>query len=183
VWLDAAGMSKGINHDRQHLGIILAAGKSVKIRQTNAAYNAKLTLRLLNDDRETEAEFSVGSTWIEARIEAVSVPFIDTPYVEGMPVVEFEYPDTVKMLPVYRKGEDEVAFFDRWDTQDAEFGLIESEYTTLLIPKISKKELKALGEVKNIDGLIAYYDRIFTFYNALAGVSFEPEHDSDRNKK
>jgi hypothetical protein len=183
VWLDAVGMSKGINHDRQHLGIILAAGQSVKIRQTNAAYNAKLTLRLLNDDRETEAEFSVGSTWIEAHIEAASVPFIDTPYVEGMPVVEFEYPDTVKMLPVYRKGEDEVAFFDRWDTQDAEFSLIESEYATLLIPKISKKELKALGEVKNIDGLIAYYDRIFTFYNALAGVSFEPEHDSDRNIK
>lgn len=86
VWLDAAGMSKGINHDRQHLGIILAAGQSVKIRQANPAYNAKLTLRLLNDDRETEAEFSVGSTWIEAHIEAASVPFIDTPYVEGTPV-------------------------------------------------------------------------------------------------
>jgi hypothetical protein len=34
-----------------------------------------------------------------------------------------------------------VAFFNRWDVQDAEFGLIKSEYTTLLVPKISKKEL------------------------------------------
>ncbi|WP_221179209.1 putative mucin/carbohydrate-binding domain-containing protein, partial [Pseudomonas protegens] len=183
VWLDNAGMSKGINHDRQHLGIILAAGQTVRIRQTNTQFSAKLTMRLLNDDRKTEAEFSVGSSWVETRINVTSVPFIDTPYVEGMPVVEFEYPDTAKTLPLYRKGENEVAFFRSWDTQDAEFGLIESEYTTLLVPKISKKELKnlELGEAKNIDGLIAYYERVFTFYNALTGISFEPERDSDRN--
>ncbi|MEQ1962161.1 putative mucin/carbohydrate-binding domain-containing protein [Xenorhabdus khoisanae] len=184
VWLDAAGMSKGIGHDRQHLGIILAAGQTIRVRQVNAAFSDKLTLRLLNDDRKTEVEFSVvGSTWVEASVNAVSVPFIDTPYVDGVPMVEFEYPDTAKTLPVYRKGENEVAFFSRWDTQDAEFGFIDSEYATLLVPKISKKELKALGEAKNIDGLIAYYDRIFTFYNALTGVSFEAEHDSDRNIK
>ncbi|POT55259.1 peptidase M60 viral enhancin protein [Citrobacter amalonaticus] len=183
VWLDAAGMSKGINHDRQHLGIILAAGQAVRIRQTNAAFNEILTMRLLNDDCKTEAEYLIGSTWVEASLNAASVPFIDTPYVDGMPVVEFEYPDTAKTLPVYRKGENEVAFFSRWDTQDAEFGFIESEYANLLVPKISKKELKALGEAKNIDGLIAYYEGIFTFYNALAGISFEPERDSDRNIK
>lgn len=111
VWLDAAGMSKGINYDRQHLGIILAAGQSMKIRQTNAMYSAKLTMRLLHDDHKTETEFSIGSTWVEAHIDAASVPFIDTPYVEGTPVVKFEYPDTAKILPVYRKGENEVAFF------------------------------------------------------------------------
>ena len=61
VWLDAAGMSKGIDHDRQHLGIILAAGQVLRVRQTNAAFTGKLTLRLLNDDSKTEAEFSVGA--------------------------------------------------------------------------------------------------------------------------
>ncbi len=124
VWLDAAGMSKGINHDRQHLGIILAAGQALRIRQTNAAFNEKLTMRLLDDDRKTEVEYRIGNTWVEASLNAASVPFIDTPYVDGKPVVEFEYPDTAKTLPVYRKGENEVAFFSRWDNQDAEFGFI-----------------------------------------------------------
>ncbi len=183
VWLDAAGMSKGIDHDRQHLGIILAAGQVVRVRQTNAAFSGKLKLRLLNDDSKTEAEFTIGSSWVEASVKAVSVPFIDTPYAAGAPVVEVEYPDTSKILPVYRKGENETAFFARWDNQDAEFALVESDYAALLVPKISKKELKALGEAKNIDGLIAYYDRIFTFYNALAGVSFEAENASDLNIK
>jgi hypothetical protein len=181
VWLDAAGMSKGIGHDRQHLGIILAAGQVIRVRQTNAAFSASLTLRLLNDDGKTEADFSIGSAWVEASVNAVSVPFFDTPYVEGVPNLEFEFPDTSKSLPVYRKGENETTFFAHWDDQDAEFALIESEYVNILAPKISKKEMKSLGEAKNIDGLIAYYERIFTFYNALTGVSFEAERDSDRN--
>jgi hypothetical protein len=48
TWLDATGMSKGIDHDRQHLGIILAAGQQIKARQTNTAL-IKLTspLRIL----------------------------------------------------------------------------------------------------------------------------------------
>lgn len=183
VWLNAAGLNKGITHDRQHLGIILAAGQTVRIRQANAAFNEKLTLRLLNDDSNTEAKFSIGNTWVEASPHAVSVPFIDTPFIQGKPVLEIEYPEAVKILPVFRKGENEAAFFSRWDTQDAEFGFIESEYANLLVPKVSKKDLKSLSEAKNIDGLIAYYDRIFTFYNSLTGISFEPEHDSDLNIK
>lgn len=183
VWLDAAGMSKGIGHDRQHLGIILASGQVIRVRQTNASFSAKLKLRLLNDDNKTEADFSIGSAWVEASVNAVSVPFVDTPYVEGAPILEFEFPDTSKSLPVYRKGENETTFFARWDAQDAEFAFIESEYANILVPKISKKELKSLGEAKNIDGLIAYYHRIFTFYNALSGVSFEAESDTDRNIK
>lgn len=183
AWLDNAGMTKGLNHDRQHMGIILAAGQKVRIRQTNANFSANLSMRLLNDDNQTEAQFSISSSWVEASVNAVSVPFIDTPYTSVKPVVEFEYADTAKRLPVYRKGENEVAFFSRWDTQDAEFGLIESDYAILLIPKNSKQTLKEIAEVQKIDGLIAYYDRIFTFYNALTGISFEPERLTDLNIK
>lgn len=145
VWLDAAGMSKGIGHDRQHLGIILAAGQRVRVRQTNATFTTKLKLRLLNDDNKTEAEFSIGNAWVEASVNAGSVPFIDTPYVAGAPAVEFDSSEAAKALPVYRKGENEVAFFARWDAQDAEFSLVDSEYATLLVPEVSKNDLKSLG--------------------------------------
>lgn len=53
TWLDKAGLAKGINHDRQHLGIVLKAGKTIRIRQTDPNFTAKLTLRLLNDDSKT----------------------------------------------------------------------------------------------------------------------------------
>ncbi|WP_025246067.1 hypothetical protein [Candidatus Sodalis pierantonius] len=74
-WLDAAGMSKGINHDHQHLGIILAANQTLRVRQVDVAFSSTLTLRLLNDGRKTEANFSVGRNWVEVSVSAVSVPF------------------------------------------------------------------------------------------------------------
>lgn len=181
VWLDAAGMLKGIKHDRQPLGIILAAGNTLKIRQSNAKFKANLKLRLLNDDCQTESEVSIGSNWVEVNIHVASVPFIDTPYMNGKPVVEFVYEYTEKTLPIYSKGESETAFFASWDAQDAEFGFITSEYVNLLVPKVSKKQLMELGEGQNIDVLLAQYDSIFTFYNELAGLYFEPTRESDRN--
>lgn len=181
TWLDAAGMSKGINHDRQHLGIILAAGQVIKIRQTNTAFTGSLKLRLLNDDNKTERLAEVGSNWVTVSVNAVSVPFIDTPYGSITPKIEYEYPDNAKKLPVYRQGESESLFFNLWESQNAEFGLIEGNYMILLIPKISKDKLKTLGEAENIDGLIGYYESIFTFYNALTGLSFEPQRASDLN--
>jgi len=68
----------------------------------------------------------VGSSWVPLSVNAVAVPFIDTPYTSGVaPVVEYEYPNNSKSLPVYRRGESESAFFSAWESQNAEFGLIE----------------------------------------------------------
>lgn len=105
VWKDSAGLDKGLNHDRQHLGIILAAGQVLKIRQTNAIFNQKLTCYLLNGDRKTEIKFSFGNTWVEVKTTKASVLFIETPYIEGQPQVTFKYADDTKILSVYYEGE------------------------------------------------------------------------------
>ncbi|OJJ33574.1 hypothetical protein ASPWEDRAFT_624491 [Aspergillus wentii DTO 134E9] len=185
-WLDAAGMSKGIDHDRQHLSIVLAADKTIKARQTNPAFKGELTLRLLNDDRETEASKRIGTSWAPLDVKAVSVPFIDTPYVDSstdaaQPVVEYEYPDDSKKLPVYRKGQNQSDFFKEWDNQKAEFALLDSRFTQVLVPVIDKETLRRPQEVGDIEGLIGYYERVFSFFNAITGLSFEPDHPSDLN--
>ncbi|PVF58863.1 hypothetical protein BCY80_20310 [Yersinia pestis] len=83
-WLVKAGMSKGIDHDRQHLGIILAAGEMIKVRQVNAEYKEKLKLYLLNDNKNTQRSISFNTDWIELSVDAISVPFINTPYSDGL---------------------------------------------------------------------------------------------------
>jgi hypothetical protein len=181
TWLKTAGVNKGINHDRQHLGIILAAGAELKIRQTNEAVSTNLQLRLLNDDSGTESTFSVGKEWLTVRNEFPAVPFIDTPYITAEPTVEYSYPQSSKTLPLYRKNGSESNFFDLWDSQDAEFAVVDSDFATLLVPKIDKERLRKLEWVPNIDGLIHYYDNIFTLYNDLTGLSFEPYRESDKN--
>ncbi|KAE8387459.1 peptidase M60, viral enhancin protein [Aspergillus alliaceus] len=185
-WLDAAGMGKGIGHDRQHLTIVLAAGQTIKARQTNTAFTGELTLRLLNDDNKTEASEKVGTGWTDLSVGVVSVPFIDTWYTETSegavePVVEFEYPDGSKQLPVYQKGQSQADFFKQWDSQGSEFALIDSSYTQVLVPVVDKEALRHPQVVDDIDGLIGYYESVFSFYNSLAGLSFEPERPSDLN--
>jgi len=181
TWLSNAGVSKGILHDRQHLGIILVAGDELKIRQINQAISTDLQLRLLNDDCQTESTFSVGKEWLTVKNEFPSVPFIDTPYITEEPTIEYSYPESSKTLPVYRKNSSESNFFALWDSQDAEFAVVDSDYIILLVPKFDKERLRKLEWVPNIDGLIHYYDNLFTLYNDLAGLSFEPHRESDKN--
>lgn len=181
IWLMNAGMSTSIGHDRQSLGIILSAGQTIRVRQINPLFKGCLVLRLLNDDRNTETTASIQGDWIEISAKAASVVFIDTPYGEVAPEIEYEYPATAKTLPVYRKGQDERAFFELWDSQNAEFALIESNDVSILVPSICKSKLKSLAGVSNIDGLIGYYQNIFIFFNRLAGLSFDAKRVTDRN--
>lgn len=181
TWLDKARMSKGINHDRQHLGIILDANKTIRIRQTNPHFTKKLTLRLLNVDSRTEDSALVGADWTELSVGAVSVPFVDTPYAEMGATVEYEYDNGAKKLPVYQQGGSQDAFFNEWDSQNAEFALVESEYAILLSPEISKVAFKNLWLTGGIDSLIDYYYSIFDFYNNLAGLSFDASQFTDLN--
>lgn len=181
VWLYKSGMGKGKQHDRQALGFILESGAKLEIRQINTDVNEELTLRLLNDDRKTESSFSVGNDWITIHSSAVSVPFIDTPYSEGQPIIEYRYPDNSKMLPVYHKNDDEAIFFEACDEQKAEFSLIDSDYFLMLVPQCDKENLKNLKSFNTIDQLIDYYESVFVFYNDLSGISFYPKRLTDKN--
>lgn len=183
-WLVKAGMSKGIDHDRQHLGIILAAGETIRVRQVNTEFKGQLKLRLLNDNQKTQRSINFNLDWIELSVDAVSVPFINTPYSDAIiPEIVFEYPDTSKLLPFYERGEDERIFFEHWDKQDAEFGIVESEYVIILAPKASKDRLKSFSTSGGIDKILEFYQGIFAFNNSLAGLSFEPQRYSDENTR
>jgi len=182
LWLDAAEMSKGINHDRQPLGIIMPAGQAIKIRQKHGS-SEQLTLRLLNTDSQTEASVTFGAGWTTLSASADSVPFVDTPYRDEDVVVEYEYPANAKILPVYEEGasESESLFFQRWDSQHAEFALITSGFVNMLVPAADKQKLRTLHAENSLERLIEIYNNFFEFFNALAGLSFTPKKSTDRN--
>ncbi|WP_253305830.1 putative mucin/carbohydrate-binding domain-containing protein [unidentified bacterial endosymbiont] len=183
VWLDKSGMSKGIRHDRQHLGIILHENTDLEIRQSNEAVTYSLKLRLLNDNSNTEKIISVGQEWITINNTVTSVPFIDTPYQkkQSAPTVEYRYPDGTKLLPVYRKLDNENYFFNLWDTQNSEFALIDSDYFLILVPQCNKNNLLEIKLEKKIDELITNYEKLILFYNELAGLSFYTDKIHNKN--
>lgn len=181
TWLDAAGMGKGINHDRQHLGIILGANETIKVRQINPDFTSPLVARLLHNDSETEISLNVGTDWTSLMTSVPTVPFIDTPYIDGSPQVEFEYPDNSKPLPVYKKGDNEASFLSQWENQNSEYAYIESFYTNILAPGPDITHVKDLKVQGGVDGLIDFYESLFTSFNATAGLSFQPAQSTDLN--
>ncbi|PNP92137.1 hypothetical protein BMT55_09205 [Listeria newyorkensis] len=181
TWLDNAGISKGIYHDKQDLGIILPANVQLEIRQTNPDFQERLTMELLNDDSQKEKSVNITSNWQVVSNAYTAVPFIDTTFGKEAPVLEYKVTNTMKTLPIYHKGDNEAAFFQQWDNSNAEFALIYSKYFQTFVPKKDKAYMKRMRDFSSIDGLIDYYTDVFETYNKLDGLSFTPENPTDKN--
>ncbi|MGX7246034.1 putative mucin/carbohydrate-binding domain-containing protein [Enterococcus quebecensis] len=185
VWLFKAGISKGQNHDRQDLGFILAENTVLKVRQINTEIKNKLTVRLLSNDSKEEKSISVGSEWTEISSEAVTVPFVDTPFGNVNATIEFQIENDKiqKLLPIYEKKENETQFFNLWDQMDSEFALIKSKNFQFFLPQIDKELLRKSKDFDSIDELIDHYENIFDTYDKYIGLdnsSFENQQSKNR---
>lgn len=185
TWIFNSGMSKGKNHDRQDLGFILSENTELRMRQTNAHFKNKLKLRLLGNDKKNEKSIEVGSNWVSIRADEPLVPFIDTPYGEGSAQIEYEVVTSKKMkaLPVYGYHGNETMFFSMWDTEDAEYALIQGVDFQLLVPKLDKELVRNLKDFPSIDALIEYHHGIFALFNGIAGFDGSaPENQNGANR-
>lgn len=185
TWIFNSGMSKGKNHDRQDLGFILSENTELRMRQTNAHFKNKLKLRLLGNDKKNEKSIEVGSNWVSIRADEPLVPFIDTPYGEGSAQIEYEVVTSkeMKALPVYKYHGNETMFFSMWDTEDAEYALIQGVDFQLLMPKLDKELVRNLKDFPSIDALIEYHHGIFALFNGIAGFDGSaPENQNGANR-
>ncbi|EOS7790082.1 enhancin [Enterococcus hirae] len=185
TWIFNSGMSKGKNHDRQDLGFILSENTELRMRQTNAHFKNKLKLRLLGNDKKNEKSIEVGSNWVSIRADEPLVPFIDTPYGEGSAQIEYEVVTSkeMKALPVYEYHGNETMFFSMWDTEDAEYALIQGVDFQLLMPKLDKELVRNLKDFPSIDALIGYHHGILALFNGIAGFDGSaPENQNGANR-
>lgn len=183
-WLLNAGLDKGIHHDRNDLGIILLAGTTIRVRQIVPATNVGVTLHLLNNDNKTESQTEVNTQGSELLASVASVPFITTRYTDKageLLEIEVEVVGAGRPLPVYRQGVNVELFFVSWDIWGSEYALFGSTYADILIPAKDKGVVKALHQASGLQSLTDYYNRVFEYFNYLAGLSFESAVPTDRN--
>ncbi|CAD5900051.1 putative mucin/carbohydrate-binding domain-containing protein [Carnobacterium maltaromaticum] len=171
IWISNSGMNKGQYHDRQDLGFILEKNIVLKIRQSNLEYKKNLTLWLLGNDSKVEKSISVGSEWKTISSTEATIPFVTTPLNTSGAELEYvvESNQAQKHLPIYSLNENEQAFFNSWDTQDAEYALIKGQDFQLLLPKRDKILARNLKDFESLNELIEYYRDLFEMYNKLAG--------------
>ncbi|WP_159102621.1 M60 family metallopeptidase [Listeria cornellensis] len=181
TWLINEGFSKGINHDKQDLGIVLSKGSTLRIRQVNTAFTEKITVQMLNNDSKTEKSVAVGNDWVNITVDADAVPFIMTTFTSAKPKIEYQIIGNSVSLPKFEQSNNEAAFFSKWDANNASFALIGNKYVQILIPTRDKYYLKKMNDFSSIDQLLAYYDNVFETFNELSGISFNPKNSLDKN--
>ncbi|MBC1287103.1 hypothetical protein HB818_15180 [Listeria booriae] len=185
VALDKAGLSRGIYHDRQDLGIIMPAGEELEIRQVNPNYKDTISGRFITADSKEDSKFQITSSWGTIKNSYTAVPFIYTNFrTDGSkekPVLEYRVTNKMKKLPIYQANNNETAFFQLWDSQDAEYGLVLSDKFQMIVPKKDKELLRKLKDFKNIDDVISYYNQVITLYCKLDGLSFDAKEDYNRD--
>lgn len=118
--LTNVGLYRGYNHDRQHLGIYMKAGSSLKIRIANwEDVLSYLELDILGNDSNIEITYTIpyDGQWLTIPAEDVTedmVPFIHTPQTGVQPIVEYYVVDgDMEELTYYCYGDDEDAFLKR----------------------------------------------------------------------
>jgi len=138
------GSGTRANHDRQHLGVVLPAGTTLRIRQRPGDCSGHLVLRLLGDDARHERSVEVGAEWVDVAAQADLVPFIDTPDGAASPTVEVCLPPGSKRLPVFAVLDAQRRFLSAWDEEDAAFALLESHGSQVLVPLADRQALRAV---------------------------------------
>ncbi|MGN8981014.1 putative mucin/carbohydrate-binding domain-containing protein [Enterococcus villorum] len=171
----AAGIRMGEDHDRQDLGIQLAKGAKITIRQTNPKFTAQMTLRLLTNNSKTESSVNFTTNNVTLTAKDLAVPFVYTPYHQAngeKPKLEFSIEGQKLLLPVFSKNADVTAFKDTWN-QTKGYALIKGKRFQTFLPEQNRNQTLKV----DLNQLIDKYDNnIIGFYNELIGLS-----DNDPN--
>lgn len=167
---DKAGITMGQKQDRQDLGIQLAKGSVITIKQTNPNYHGNLTLRLLTNMSSTESSINFSSNEVSLTAKQLSVPFIDTPFNQSngeKPTIEFTVEGPTLPLPKYHKGSDLNKFKNTWN-QTKGYALLQGKRFQTFFPD----ENRVQACRTDLNHVIDMYDNdIIGFYNQLIGLS------------
>ncbi|EPH85028.1 putative mucin/carbohydrate-binding domain-containing protein [Enterococcus faecalis] len=165
-----AGILMGSGHDRQDLGIQLEKNATIKIRQTNPKYKENLSLRLLTNDSHTESYTSFGSNEVTVTAKDLSVPFVDTPYIQAngeKPKVEVVIEGGKRELPKYTTNTSLNDFSNKWNTNKG-YALLQGSRFQTLFPEENKSQVLST----DLNHVIDLYDNeIIGYYNELIGLS------------
>ena len=165
-----AGILMGTDHDRQDLGIQLEKDSVIKIKQVNANYKEKLVLRLLTNDSHTETYTTFSQNGVAVRAKDLSVPFIDTPYIQKngeKPKIEITVGDGKRVLPKYNQETSLDDFINKWNTNEG-YALLQGTRFQTLFPEENKREVLST----NLNHVINMYDNnIIGLYNELIGLT------------
>lgn len=188
--INITGTYRGNGHDRQNLGIYMKQGASFEIRQTNKKLNQDLTLQCLNNDSQTEKNYTIpkNGDWVTVTVDYDSVPFIRTVYgTEEEPKIEMKNLQGTEELTYYYYKYNEEEFFNKWKNNNHSYAVIENDRATFLVP-IKDRDLIVRNDgnsynFKSIDEMLEYYHDFVEQYDRYLGLSYDTDNSLNKNIK
>lgn len=190
----AVDMWRGYHHDRQHLGIYLNAGTSLKVRIANPQEVVNyMYMDIFGDDSDIEKVYTIpyDGSWVTIPATDVvedMVPFIRTLQSDVQPIIEYCFvEDGMEELTYYYDGDDEEAFFAAWNGNDHQYGVIEGERITMLIPRRDKDSIlhnsttREEYQFKSLDEMIAYFNDLQVQYDEYVGLEYDQNAGVNKN--
>ncbi|AAP29820.1 enhancin-like [Choristoneura fumiferana multiple nucleopolyhedrovirus] len=168
AWIGNERMFMAVNHNRYDCGIYLRAGDSIRVK---VSHN-DVSFNLWNDDSETEQNLTLSAhdmsdpdDYFEHVVEHDSVPFFEC-LLNGNEYTAQIWASTTRQLPKFTHG-----VSDRFEWPDkAPFALLSSKYIQILVPFIDRP---VLADAVTIDSILAWYEDVITFYDALIGLDVD----------
>lgn len=188
--INITGTYRGNGHDRQNLGIYMKQGASFEIRQTNKKLNQDLTLQCLNNDSQTEKNYTIpkNGDWVTVTVDYDSVPFIRTIYgTEEKTEIEMRNLQGTEELTYYYYQDNEEEFFNKWRNNNHSYAVIENDRATFLVP-IKDRDLIVKNDgnsynFKSIDEMLEYYHDFVEQYDRYLGLSYDTDNSLNKNIK
>lgn len=188
--INITGTYRGNGHDRQNLGIYMKQGASFEIRQTNKKLNQNLTLQCLNNDSQTEKNYTIpkNGDWVTVTVDYDSVPFIRTIYgTEEKTEIEMRNLQGTEELTYYYYQDNEEEFFNKWRNNNHSYAVIENDRATFLVP-IKDRDLIVRNDgnsynFKSIDEMLEYYHDFVEQYDRYLGLSYDTDNSLNKNIK
>lgn len=187
--INITGTYRGNGHDRQNLGIYMKQGASFEIRQTNKKLNQDLTLQCLNNDSQTEKNYTIpkNGDWVTVTVDNDSVPFIRTVYGTEEPKIEMKNLQGTEELTYYYYQDNEEEFFNKWRNNNHSYAVIENDRATFLVP-IKDRDLIVKNDgnsynFKSIDEMLEYYHDFVEQFDRYLGLSYDTDNSLDKNIK
>lgn len=188
--INITGTYRGNGHDRQNLGIYMKQGASFEIRQTNKKLNQDLTLQCLNNDSQTEKNYTIpkNGDWVTVTVDNDSVPFIRTVYgTEEEPKIEMRNLQGTEELTYYYYQDNEEEFFNKWKNNNHSYAVIENDRATFLVP-IKDRDLIVRNDgnsynFKSIDEMLEYYHDFVEQFDRYLGLSYDTDNSLNKNIK
>ncbi|MGL9915190.1 hypothetical protein IGI95_002675 [Enterococcus sp. DIV0784] len=182
------GVARADHQDRQMLGIEIPAGKKAEVKVIKGP---SLKVSVVTNDSHTDGTTvminSNSHTSLSSK-SGKSVPFVYTPLntkeeadQEKDILLEVKLKD-VDSVPYYHQGDNEQQFFSKWNDSVDQYGVIQGDALTVLVPYMDRNKLVNHWKksFKTLDDFLTYYKKVRDRCDEMIGLEQKPENILDQ---